>query len=140
MDPSLQIGFETAKLLVAVVSAFFVAWYWNSTKDHFERYQYLDESYNAILKMYFEYPQFGKLESTDDSASAFKEPESLRYHYFAMRVHTFLETLFDLSKESKGEIPDEWLYIYRYHRRLHSAWLKDHPDLQEPAYVKQLFA
>jgi len=50
MAPSLQIGFEAAKLLVAIVSAFFVAWFWNSTKDNFERYQYVDESYNAILK------------------------------------------------------------------------------------------
>ena len=67
---------------------------------------------------------------------AFKDIDALRYHYFAMRVHTFLETIFDLSK---GNVPGEWRHIYRYHRRLHSAWLQDHPDLQESAYVKHQF-
>ncbi len=135
MDP-IQIGIEITKLVVTIFGAVVVAWYWNRTKDQLERYQYLDQSYSEILKAYFEHPQFGHSQSTSSYVSAFKEMEALRYHYFAMRVHTFLESVFDLSK---GNIPDEWVHIYRYHRRLHSAWLQDHGDLHEPGYVSHVF-
>ena len=130
-----QMGIEIAKLVVAIVGAIVVASYWNRVKDKLEKYQYLDESYNGILKTYFDNPQFGQPELTAKYAEAFKDTEFWKYHYFSMRVHTFLESIFDLSK---GEISDDWVHIYRHHASLHSAWLRDHRDLHETAYVEHV--
>lgn len=128
----IQIGIEIAKLLVAIVGAIFVAWYWNQAKHKLEQYRYLDEAYNEILKAYFDHPRFGQPELTSKYAHAFKDAEFWRYHYFSMRVHTFLESIYDLSK---GKIPDLWVLIFRHHSNLHSAWLRDHRDLHEEGYV-----
>ena len=49
-----------------------------------------------------------------------------------MKVHTLLETIFDLSK---GDVPKEWERIFQYHAAVHAAWLRDHQNLHEPRYV-----
>jgi hypothetical protein len=134
MDP-LQLGIEVAKLGVAIIGGLVVAWYWNRRKDLLDTYQYLDKCYNDILNAYFENPRFGQPELTTRYAEAFRDTELWKYHYFSMRVHTFLESIFDLTK---GKIPDDWAQIYRHHKDLHSAWLQDHEDLHEPGYFKHL--
>jgi hypothetical protein len=129
----IQLSIEIAKLAVAIGGAIVVAWYWNRQKHKLEQYQYLDEAYNEILKTYFDCPQFGQPELTSKYGETFKGSDIWRYHYFSMRVHTFLESIYDLSN---GKIPVAWAHIYRHHAALHSAWLRDHPDLHEPGYVK----
>ena len=131
----IQVGIEIAKLAVAIGGAIIVAWYWNRQKYKLEQYQYLDEAYNEILKTYSDDPQFGQPDLTSNYAEAFKGTDFWRYHYFSMRVHTFLESIFDLSN---GKIPDAWTHIYRHHAGLHSSWLRDHLDLHEPGYIKHV--
>ncbi len=128
-----EMGIEIAKVFVAIVGAIGVASYWNRVKDKLEKYQYLDASYSEILRIYFDNPRFGQPELTAKYAEAFKDTEYWKYHYFAMRVHTFLESIFDLSK---GEIPTDWVHIYRHHASLHATWLRDHQDLHESGYLK----
>jgi hypothetical protein len=124
--------FEIAKLIAATFGALGVAWYWNRVKDRFDKYQYLDESYSGILRVYFENPRFDQPELTAKYAEAFIDYEHSKYHYFAMRVHTFLESVFDMSK---GKIRTDWMYIYRHHANLHATWLQDHQALHEPGYL-----
>ncbi|PWB76079.1 hypothetical protein C3F09_01160 [candidate division GN15 bacterium] len=97
-----------------------------------ERYAYLDQSYNQLLRLYFENPQFGDREKTDDYLNQFEGEELLRYHFFAMMVHTVMETIFDVSK---GRIPLEWIQIFNHHSRLHVAWLEHNRGLQEEGYL-----
>ena len=131
----IQMGIEIAKLAAAIGGAIIVAWYWNREKYKLEQYQYLDEAFNEILKAYFEHPQFGRPELTSNYAEAFKDMEFWKYHYFSMRVHTFLEAIYDLSN---GRIPEAWVHIYRHHASLHSAWLRDNRELHEPGYIKDI--
>jgi hypothetical protein len=125
----LKMAIDIAQVAVTIGGAIIVASYWNRLK------QYLDESYNEILKAYFDNSKCGQSELTAKYADAFRDVELWKYHYFAMRVHTFLESIFDLSK---GEIRDDWVHIYRHHARLHSAWLRDLRDLHEPGYVRHV--
>lgn len=83
--------------------------------------------------------QIGQPDLTSKYADVFRDADFWRYHYFSMRVHTFLESIFDLSKgKIKGKIPDAWVHIFRHYANLHSAWLRDHQDLHEPGYVQHV--
>ena len=126
---------EIAKLVIGIVGAGFVAWYWNAVNHKLAQYRYLDETYKEILKAYVDHPDFGQPELARTYREAFKGKDFWKYHYFSMQVHTFLETIFDLSN---GKIPDVWDYVYRHHGDLHSAWLRDHRDLHEAGYVEQI--
>ena len=130
-------GLEIAKLLATLVGAVLVVWYWNEKKHKLEQYRLVDEGYHDLLEAYFAHPAYGDEPKTAEYAQAFQGDEALRYHFFAMRVHTTMESLFDLSG---GKIPDEWLPIFKYHTRLHGAWLQDHQQLHEPSYVARVFA
>jgi len=135
MEPeSIGLALEISKLLVAIAGAIFVAWYWNRRKHLLEEYRYLDESYNALLQMYFDHPQYGDPKRTANYAKSFKGKEAIQYHYFAMRVHTLMETVFDVCK---GKVSDEWQYVFRHHTALHMPWLKKHRELHEPGYVEE---
>lgn len=126
-----QLFVGIVQVLVGIVGAIWVVSYWNRKKHELEEYRYLDISYNEILKTYFENSRFGQPELVKKYAAEFKDAEKWKYHYFAMRIHTFLESIFDLSN---GEIPPEWKAIYQHHARLHATWLRDHQGLQEPGY------
>jgi hypothetical protein len=129
----LKLYIEIAKLIVTIFGGLILVWYWNSKKNRQEKYQYLDSLYNDILKLYFENPQFGEPELTANYRSAYVGEEFWRYHYFAMHIHTFLESIFDMSK-SKCKIMKAWEPIYKHHKKLHSAWLQDNKALHEEAY------
>ena len=130
MEP-IEIAIELAKLLVAIIGAIGVAWFWNREKDRLERYQYFDKSYSDILEIYFQNPRLGRPELAARYSHVFEDDEAWRYHYFALRVHTFLESIFDLSG---GKVPVAWRHIYRHQVSLHSAWLRNHPHLHDPRY------
>jgi hypothetical protein len=134
---STQVAIEIAKLVVTIVGAIVVAWYWNREKHKLEQYRYLDETYNEILRTYLDHPEFGQPELTSKYRASFKKMNFWKYHYFAMRVHTFLETVFDLSK---GNVSNTWLHIFRHHANLHAAWLRDHSSLHEPGYVQHVLS
>lgn len=133
----LQMGFEIAKIAVTVFGAVFVVWYWNREKHRLDQYRYLDETYGEILKSYSDQPQFGQPDLTSAYREAFKGADLWKYHYFSMRVHSFLESIFDVSK---GKIPDVWAHVFRYHAHLHSAWLRDHRELHEPEYIRSVLS
>ena len=125
---------DIGQFVLAVVSAFLVAGYWNRVNHRSEQYRYLDQTYNDILKTYLEDPEFGQKALTDDYERKFHNSKAWRYHYFAMRVHTFLESIFDLSED--GKILDVWAHIFEHHAKLHAAWLRDHKDIQEQGYIE----
>lgn len=127
-----QILFECGKLLVAIVGGICVASYWNRQKHKLEEYRYLDASYQALLEAYLENSQFADARRTHDYATAFPGDEGFRYHCFAMRVHTTMETIYDVFQ---GKIHPEWIQIFRYHAGLHFPWLLAFQDLHEPSYV-----
>jgi len=123
---------DLGQLIATLLAAGLVTWYWNRAKDKLERYRYLDRIYNELLVVYLKNPAFGD----EERVRAYRDlphEERLKYHYFAMRVHTFLESIFDVSK---GEVPEVWSRIYRHHALLHAVWLKDHRQLHEPLYVE----
>jgi hypothetical protein len=129
---SFETGLELAKLLMTFAGAIGVVWYWNVKRHALEQYRYLDASYYNLLQAYFDHPGYGDDARTRNYRDSFKGDELLRYHYFAMRVHSTMESLFDLSG---GRIPREWLPIFRHHTALHRAWLNDHRRLHETKYL-----
>ena len=126
-----------------------VASYWNWQQHVLEQYRYLDASYADLLRIYREHPDLGDPERTGDYLSHFKGKDHLRYHYFAMTVHTVMETVFDLSRKDRlfkvlfrligyrrrTKISKEWSHIFDHHTELHSEWLKQNPGANEPKYV-----
>lgn len=123
---------EILKLLVGVIGGILIVWYWNDQKHRLEQYRFVDEAYVKLLERYFANSNFGDAALTSNYAASFSGAEGLRYHYFAMAVHTAMETLFDLYKT---KIPKEWIRIFEYHTVLHIAWLKDNQQVHEPDYV-----
>ena len=69
----LQLFIEISNFVVAIVGAIVVAWYWNRQKHLLDQYRYLDESYNTLLQLYFDHPQFGDRDRTGDYASNFED-------------------------------------------------------------------
>jgi hypothetical protein len=137
----LKTEIEIANVVVATIGAVIVASFWNWVNHKLEQYRYLDGAYNEILKAYLDQPRFGQPKLTGNYAVAFKDEELWEYHYFAMRVHTFLETTFDCSKVPLLHfwwIPIVWKQIFHHHTQLHSAWLRDHRDLHEPRYLQRV--
>ena len=132
MEPTTALTIEVAKLAVGVVGAIAVAWYWNRQRHRLEQYRFLDETYIDLLKSYFENPGFGDKAKAAAYETAFTGSEAAKYHYFAMRVHTLLETIFDVSN---GRIPPQWKPVFAHHAALHRAWLEKNAALQEPDYV-----
>lgn len=128
---------EIAKLLVAVIGGVFVAWYWNDAKHRLDQYRYIDDLYMKLLERYFQNPRFGDRELTTKYLASFSGDEALRYFYFAMAVHTLMETIFDVNK---GRIPKQWIGIFEYHTLLHMTWLRDNRQVHEPDYVARVFA
>ena len=125
---------DLGQLIATVFGVIWVTWYWKRANDKLQRYRYLDRLYNELLVVYSKNPAFGDEERVR-AYREFPHEERLKYHYFAMRVHTFLESIFDLSK---GKVRAEWSRIYRHHAQLHSAWLKDYQLLHEPLYVRDV--
>ena len=127
------LSIEIAKLAVGGVLAVGVAWFWNRQRYLLEQYQYLDESYRDLLKSYFDHPKFGDKQKTAAYETEFKGDDAPQYHYFAMRVHTLLETMFDVYR---GRIPPEWAPVFNHHARLHKAWLERNAAVHEPSYTE----
>ena len=148
----MTVDIEILKLVVAIIGGVFVVWYWNDEKQRLEQFRYVDQAYIQLLEHYFQHPKFGDPALTRDYAQSFRGAESVKYHYFAMTVHTIMETLFDLykpkipkrlekilswvQKQSDTPIHDEWVHIFKYHTTLHISWLQDNRQLHEPAYVE----
>lgn len=144
----MTVDLEILKLFVAIIGGVLVVWYWNAEKQRLEQFRYVDDAYIKLLERYFEHPKFGDPTLTRNYAQSFVREEALKYRYFAMAVHTVMETLFDLHKprtpkwiqsamgrETASKIPDEWMQIFAYHTKLHVSWLADNQELHEPAYV-----
>jgi hypothetical protein len=149
-----MIDLDTAKkwadLAVTIIGAGLVATYWSWRQHVLEQYRYLDASYADLLRLYRENPDFGDAGLTCDYLSHFDGDRRLKYHYFARTVHTVMETVFDLSRADRlakllprifgrrrrPSIPKEWSRIFAYHTRLHSEWLKQNREANEPRYVE----
>ena len=128
----MNIDIEILKLIVGIIGGIVIAWYWNDQKHRLEQYRFVDEAYAKLLERYFANSNFGDAALTSNYTASFSGAEGLRYHYFAMAVHTAMETLFDLYNT---KIPKEWVKIFEYHTMLHIGWLKDNQQLHEPDYV-----
>ena len=87
--------------MVTIAGVIGIAWYWNWQKHKLEQYRHLDVAYNELLKVYFENPRFGQPDLASSYAEAFAGDERWKYHYFAMRVHTFLESIYDIAKAER---------------------------------------
>jgi hypothetical protein len=109
---------------------------------HFQRiqtahaeYDHADTLYADVVRLYLEYPRFGDLRLTSDFEHSFDGNEASQYGFFAMNVHSFLETLYDSFYLEQGHsIAPQWARIFDYHARLHVAWLLANPDANEPTY------
>src|SRR4249919_881227 len=104
---------------VSVVGGIVVASYWAGRSNKLAEYRYLDELYGKLLDTYRGYPEYGDQQRTDSYALAFRDDNALRYHYFAMTVHSVMETIFDVYET---EIPEQWIHIFDYHTRMHAQW------------------
>ncbi|HEY2007747.1 MAG TPA: hypothetical protein VGH23_02070 [Rhizomicrobium sp.] len=128
---------DFAQLIATIVGAIGIAWYWSERNNKLAEYRYLDESYSKLLELYRTNPEFGDKRRTDDYARAFQGDVEFRYHYFAMTVHSVMESIFDTYK---SHIPKEWGHIFVYHTSLHLEWLRDNPGANEPRYVAHVIA
>jgi hypothetical protein len=124
---------DIGQLIATIVGAVGITWYWSVRKNKLAEYRYLDESYSILLEDYRANPEFGDKQRTDDYVRAFQHDVEFRYHYFAMTVHSIMESIFDTYK---SKIPKEWDRIFAYHTALHLEWLRANPGANEPRYVK----
>src|SRR5215469_9975859 len=86
--------FEVAQLVISFVAAIVVAVYWNWRSNKLAEYRYLDKSYSKLLESYRNDPEFGDRQRTSNYANEFQK-KAMKYHYFAMTVHTVMESIFD---------------------------------------------
>ncbi len=128
--------FETAKLIVAIAGGLGIAWYWNNKNHKLARYRYLDEAYKELLVTYLENPHFGDPALTGKYLECYGKDE-IKYEYFAMTVHTVMETLWDVYGD---RIPDEWVHVFKYHTKLHANWLRNNSEANRPGYVQRALA
>jgi hypothetical protein len=126
---------DFAQLIATIVGAIGVAWYWSERNNRLAEYRYLDESYSKLLEVYRANPEFGDKRRTDDYVRAFQDDIEFRYHYFAMTVHSVMESIFDTYKSN---IPKEWDRIFVYHTSLHLEWLRATPGANEPRYIEHV--
>jgi hypothetical protein len=127
---------DLLQFLEFTVSGVIIALYWNNRKDRLERYRYLDVLYSNLLTLYFENPRFGNKDLVLNYMEEFKDEELLKYHYFAIQVHSVMESIYDLSN---GHIPKEWLNAFKYNTQLHLTWLKNNEELQEKGYINLIY-
>ena len=106
---------------IAAVAAFLVARFTLKRDIQRRDYAHLDAMYVDILKEYLAHPQFQDVARMKDFQNAFKD-EALRYDAFAMLVHNFLESIFDLSV-TDDVIDPYWAAIFDHHAKLHLKWL-----------------
>jgi glycogen synthase len=125
---------QIIQIIVAAIAGVFVAWYWNKRAQKLSEYRYLDEMYWKLLDEYQKNPQFGDKRLTDDYSEGYRD-NALAYHYFAMRAHTAMETIYDVYS---GQIPEQWVHIFDYHTVLHSKWLRENQTANEPGYVARV--
>jgi hypothetical protein len=101
-----------------------------------DTYQHVDELYRDLILLYLQYPEFGDAARTSVYKVAFAGKELDRYNFFAMTVHTFLETIFDnLTDQETGSVDPQWQDIFDYHAKLHFAWLSEPNRPNELGYV-----
>lgn len=126
---------ELAKFLVTVIGGGgAVSWYATRRSDRLAQYRYLDTAYRDLLSTYAKRPEFGDPEKTANFAAAFVEKERLEYHYFAMSVNNFLETLYDVFKRPAKRL--EWGRIFVHHASLHWSWLKANEGAFEHGFLE----
>ena len=131
----LDVVVKVVQLLIAIGGGGVVALWWNWQNHQLGRYRYLDEAYYKLLCQYLENPMFGDPSRTKEYRNHFKGESAWKYHYFAMAVHSIMETIFDVSK---GKIRHDWIHIFKHHSKLHSAWLRDNRESYEDRYLERV--
>lgn len=131
----LDVVAKVVQLVAAIGGGGVVALWWSWQNHKLGRYRYLDEAYYNLLCKYLENPGFGDPSRTAEYRNHFKGDDAWKYHYFAMTVHSIMETIFDVSK---GRIPEDWIHIFEHHSRLHSAWLGSNRESYENRYLKRV--
>jgi hypothetical protein len=99
-------------------------------------YVHVDQFYRELVQLYLENPSYANAALTSRYAEIHDEDEAWRYHCFAMYVHTFLETIYDLFLERSGKIDPLWANTFDYHLALHGEWLKENRPPFEKEYVR----
>lgn len=130
-----HIVLQISQLVIAVLGGILVAWYWNQQKHALERYRHLDEAYLKLLDSYRQAAVYGDRDKTAVYAASWTGEDRHGYHYFAMTVHTVMESIHDMFPRG---IPDEWIHVFNYHTRLHAAWLRENRDGHRPGYVARV--
>jgi hypothetical protein len=122
-------------LLGGVLTWLITRWQLNRQMGH-DAYEHVDGLYRDLIQLYMKYPEFGDAARTSAYRTAFSGKDLDRYNFFAMTVHTFLETIFDqLTDRKAGRIDPQWENIFDHHARLHLAWLREANRPNEPAYI-----
>ena len=105
-----------------------------------QHYIHVDNLYAELTALYIQYPRFGQLENTRDYKTAFSGEEVIKYHFFAQKVHTFLETIYDLHYQKDTQSIDYlWEKIFSYHASLHYRWLKDNQEGNHKECIEYVF-
>ena len=91
---------DFGQVIVGAIAGIFVAWYWNWRTHLLAEYRYLDKVYWKLLDAYAARPEFGDENLTSTCEESFRGKDALSYHYFAMRVHTVMETIYDIHHSS----------------------------------------
>jgi hypothetical protein len=132
----------TVEILAALLGAAagaLLTWYvirWQVSQEHrVSVYVHIDAFYRELLSLYVTHPQFGDAAKTHSYQSAFSHVDLVQYEFFAMMIHTFLETIFDHFRAPSGEIDSQWAKIFDFHGRLHLPWLLAAERPNEPEYV-----
>lgn len=122
-------------ILGGIISFFVFKWVY-SRQSATWNYNHTDSLYINTVKLYVDHPQFGDPEKTRSYVTAFKENELWQYHYFALNLHTFLETIYDLHLDERHDkIEYVWECIFDYHAKLHLEWLKNNKESNHSKYI-----
>lgn len=99
-------------------------------------YVHVDQFYRELVQLYLDNPSYANPALTARYAQIHDEDDAWRYHCFAMYVHTFLETIYDLFIDRDGKIDMLWANTFDYHLGLHGEWLKENRAPFEKAYAR----
>jgi len=104
---------------------------WSFQASRRDTYRELDLSYRQLLNLYLENPEFS------DEKAISRLSDNAKYHCFAMTVHSFTETLFDLYRKKIAN-HRVWGKIFCHHVKLHGRWLLRNASLQEDEYLQYI--
>jgi len=123
---------EIVEIIVSIFGGVVVVGFWSWKTYRNNNYLYLDSLWVGMLKLYREHPKFSDPEITKEYKNKCSAEELISYNGFALTLQSTMESIFDVYGE---RIPDEWIYIFKFHSNLHKSWLDNNKMGFRPKFI-----